>query len=130
MKLIKGNRFFAILASVMLHVAVLSLLANRQIIFNVKPDTPKLKEEVIFLEVVPQHPQKSLSQDTDQVRATNSASPVAPVIQVALDNAPTHPVTDREPASLAAPPAPTAQEWAFAAKYTLKNSKGYRYTWG
>lgn len=29
-----------------------------------------------------------------------------------------------------APPAPTAQEWAFAAKYTLKNSKSYRYTWG
>ena len=31
---------------------------------------------------------------------------------------------------MAAPPTPTAEEWAFAAKYTLKNSKGYRYTWG
>ncbi len=29
-----------------------------------------------------------------------------------------------------APPAPTAQEWAFAASYTLKNSKGYRHMWG
>lgn len=29
-----------------------------------------------------------------------------------------------------APPAPTAEEWAFAAKYTLKNSKGYRHSWG
>ncbi len=29
-----------------------------------------------------------------------------------------------------APPAPTAQEWALAANYTLKNSKRYRYTWG
>ncbi|MCE3270934.1 MAG: hypothetical protein K0S57_1331 [Ramlibacter sp.] len=29
-----------------------------------------------------------------------------------------------------APPAPTAEEWAFAGKYKLKNSKGYRYTWG
>lgn len=29
-----------------------------------------------------------------------------------------------------APAAPTAQEWAFAARYKLKNSKGYRYTWG
>lgn len=34
------------------------------------------------------------------------------------------------PATQAAPPAPTAAEWAFASAYTLKNSKGYRYTWG
>jgi hypothetical protein len=40
------------------------------------------------------------------------------------------PVTPREPASMAAPPAPTAAEWAFASTYKLKNSKGYRYTWG
>jgi hypothetical protein len=39
-------------------------------------------------------------------------------------------VTERQPISMAAPAAPTAQEWAFAAKYILKNSKGYRYTWG
>ena len=31
---------------------------------------------------------------------------------------------------MAAPPAPTAAEWAFASTYKLKNSKGYRYTWG
>lgn len=36
----------------------------------------------------------------------------------------------REPASMAAPPPPTAQEWAFASRYTLKNSKGYRHSWG
>lgn len=29
-----------------------------------------------------------------------------------------------------APPAPTAQEWAMAATYTLKNAKRYRYHWG
>jgi hypothetical protein len=29
-----------------------------------------------------------------------------------------------------APSAPTAQEWALAANYTLKNSKRYRHTWG
>lgn len=33
------------------------------------------------------------------------------------------------PASLAAPPAPSAEEWAQAATYTLKNSKRYRYNW-
>ncbi len=29
-----------------------------------------------------------------------------------------------------APPAPSAQEWALAATYTLKNSKRYRHSWG
>jgi hypothetical protein len=31
---------------------------------------------------------------------------------------------------MAAPPSPSAQEWAFAANYIHKNSKGYRYNWG
>ncbi len=52
-----------------------------------------------------------------------------PVIPDALANPPAMSET-RQPAFLAAPAAPTPQEWAFAAKYTLKNSKGYRYTWG
>ena len=38
--------------------------------------------------------------------------------------------SDNQPASLAAPSAPTAEEWAFASKYTLKNSKGYRHSFG
>ncbi len=31
---------------------------------------------------------------------------------------------------MAAPPPPTAEEWALASTYTLKNSKRYRYNWG
>jgi hypothetical protein len=113
-----------------LHVAVLSMVSNNQIRLDDKPDTPKPKEEIVFLEVLPQPPEKNLSQVPDQPRAVESASPVAPGIQVARENSPPQPVIERQPASLAAPAAPTAQEWAFAAKYTLKNSKGYRYTWG
>jgi TonB family protein len=33
-------------------------------------------------------------------------------------------------ATMAAPPAPTAEEWQLASTYTLKNSKRYRYNWG
>lgn len=51
------------------------------------------------------------------------AKPTAPV-PVASER-PSH-----APASLAAPPAPSAEEWAQAATYTLKNSKRYRYNWG
>jgi TonB family protein len=39
-------------------------------------------------------------------------------------------LTTKVPATQAAPSAPTAEEWAFASKYTLKNSKGYRHSWG
>ena len=34
------------------------------------------------------------------------------------------------PATQAAPPPPSAEDWAFAAQYSLKNSKAYRHHWG
>lgn len=130
MQLNKDNRFFAVLFSVALHVLVLSLAGNNPFRFTDKPDTPRAKEEIVFLEVLPAPPEMNFSASADQASATESAPATAPAIQVAQDNPVVPPVTARQPASLAAPPAPTAQEWAFAAKYTLKNSKGYRYTWG
>jgi TonB family protein len=42
----------------------------------------------------------------------------------------TEPPPMKTPASMAAPPAPTAEEWQQASTYTLKNSKRYRHTWG
>ncbi|HRH81605.1 MAG TPA: energy transducer TonB [Thiobacillaceae bacterium] len=36
----------------------------------------------------------------------------------------------KTPASLAAPPAPSAEEWQLASTYTLKNGKRYRNAWG
>ncbi len=36
----------------------------------------------------------------------------------------------KTPASLAAPQAPSAEEWQLASTYTLKNSKRYRHNWG
>jgi len=38
--------------------------------------------------------------------------------------------SDKQPVSMEAPSAPTAKEWSFASKYTLKNSKGYRHSFG
>lgn len=37
---------------------------------------------------------------------------------------------DKKPASMAAPPAPTAEEWALASQYAPRNSKRYRHAWG
>jgi hypothetical protein len=36
----------------------------------------------------------------------------------------------KTPASLEAPPAPSAEEWQLASTYKLKNSKRYRHNWG
>lgn len=43
---------------------------------------------------------------------------------------PLTPTPEKQLASMPAPPAPTAEEWALASTYTLKNSKRYRYNWG
>lgn len=43
---------------------------------------------------------------------------------------PPSPTPEKQLASMPAPPAPTAEEWALASTYTLKNSKRYRYNWG
>jgi hypothetical protein len=131
MQINKDTRFFAVLVAVALHVGVLSMVSNNQIRFNDKSDTPQPKEETVFLEVVPQLPQKNLLQAVDPAsNLVESAPLVSPAKPVARDEAMPQSVMERQPVSMAAPTAPTAQEWAFAAKYTLKNSKGYRYTWG
>jgi TonB family protein len=51
-----------------------------------------------------------------------------PVRERAPD-APAPPTPARQVATMAAPPAPTAEEWQLASTYTPKNSKRYRYTW-
>lgn len=75
-----------------------------------KPVAPKLLETVIYLKPLPdtQLPPKNKPREKSRAEPTPNSTP----------------------ATIAAPPAPTAQEWEFASKYTLKNSKGYRYNWG
>ena len=47
-----------------------------------------------------------------------------------VPDAPVPAALEKAPATLAAPPAPTAEDWQLASTYTLKNSKRYRYHWG
>ena len=47
-----------------------------------------------------------------------------------VPDAPTPPVPEKAPATMAAPSAPTPEEWQLASTYTLKNSKRYRHNWG
>ncbi len=113
-----------------LHALMFSLASNNQVRLIDKPDTPEAEDKIVFLEALPPPPEKNFPAPAHTTLATKQVSSVAPAVQVPQDGPVAPPVAERQPTSQAAPSAPTAQEWAFAAQYTLKNSKGYRYTWG
>ena len=125
MQLSTHKHLFAIFFSLALHALVFSLASNMQFGFAKKLAKPKAEPTVLFLALLPP-PEKSTPKLDRPAAPIKAAPAVAPAIQAPPEQA----VAQRQPASQAAPPAPTAQEWDFAAKYTLKNSKGYRHTWG
>ncbi|MCP5286760.1 MAG: energy transducer TonB [Burkholderiaceae bacterium] len=66
---------------------------------------------------------------TPDIPTSSAPQPAAPPTSLSTPSAQL-PAEARLPATQVAPAAPTAEEWAFAARYPLKNSKGYRYHWG
>ncbi len=85
------------------------------------------KEQVVFLDLTP-FPQEELPRA--EALPESRESPADQAISPSTEPLNITPAPSRPPARMAAPPPPTAQEWAFAARYTLKNSKAYRYQWG
>jgi hypothetical protein len=103
-----------------------------------KPKALPPVEQVIRLEMVqiqpPRPPAVEPPERPDQTPAQATAATPVPA-SIAARQAPPQtvaqaPATDRPVAYMDAPPAPSAQEWALAATYTLKNSKRYRHNWG
>ena len=80
-----------------------------------KPEVPAL----------PPEPQKA--QPPSPPKPSKSPKLVRPQ---AMPEAPVATLQEKVPASMPAPPAPTAEEWQLASTYTLRNSKRYRYAWG
>ncbi len=116
-RLLSGQqRLIFLTLAIALHVALVIGVGRYVFTFLQAPKTPELNAEVFFIKAEPPPPQ--LAPPLDQ--------PLSPQ-DAATTKAAT---TDKAPATLAAPAAPSAQEWAFAAKYTHKNSKGYRHSWG
>lgn len=102
MKNIRQGIYFALLLSLAIHFGLLTFWLTHEGIKSVHSERAEQDLVVRFHQPIPRiDPQPSIQQ--------NSL---------------------KQPASLAAPSAPTAEEWAFASTYTLKNSKGYRHTWG
>lgn len=116
--------------SLALHALVFALAFTHLGKITDKADSRAPEQRVTVLVLQPPEPEMSAPEPevlAPMAEAPAVPRPSIPVPEVTLV---VEPVTPRQPASMAAPPAPTAEEWAFAGKYTLKNSKGYRYTWG
>ena len=116
--------------SLALHALVFMLASTHQRAPEGKPHAPPREQTITLWVVRPPAPEQSAPEPEPlPVVAAAAALPLArlPVPQI---SSPVERTAPRQPASMAAPPAPTAEEWAFASTYRLKNSKGYRYTWG
>lgn len=122
----RDKNFIALLLTLALHAAVWLLASGYPFQHANPPQAPQPTGKIVFLELIPP-PRQPLPEPP-------SAHPTTPITVPPPDTALAAPAPPPSPdhprASMAAPPPPTAEEWAFAAKYTNKNSKGYRYSWG
>ncbi len=110
-------RLIAAALTVALHGLMLGLAAQRLPAGNPGTQGPVMPVQLALLGAPPE-PTRFEPSATQPVPAKRAPTP------------PPSPVKQHAPATQAAPAAPTAEEWAFAAGYTLKNSKGYRHAWG
>ncbi len=126
----------ALALSVALHVAALYGLGLLPLTPTPTstPDVQPEREHIVLVDLSP--PPEPSAAATPQLppplpqQTAPAVSPPNPDPVVHAPAAPPAPESDRPRASMDAPPAPTAEEWALASTYTLKNSKRYRHTWG
>lgn len=131
MHLPERNHLLALVLSLGLHAGAIWGLGHGLLRTTAPPVPPA--GPIVFIEVPPPReepppppPPPPLPPTTTPLpRLTKPTLPSAP-----SDVAQPKPADDRPRAYQDAPPAPTAEEWALASTYTLKNSKRYRHTWG
>jgi TonB family protein len=109
---------YAVVLSVLLHVGVIGFLVVWPTVSFHKP-VPEVPEVVMIELPLPEPlPVEEASFEDASTDDLWLPEPPAP----APTNTPSRAYMD-------APPAPSAEEWAQASSYRLKNSKRYRYTW-
>ena len=120
---------YSLALALALHALVIVLAYKHLLVLMAESRRTLDSSPVLVLQLLKAEPERVLPQsERPSPRAVPPAAPVPAVAAANVPVTPTHPALQL--ATQAAPPAPTAQEWAFASTYTLKNSKGYRYTWG
>jgi hypothetical protein len=127
--MLRKSSFSAVAFSLALHAVVLAWAMGWVSRSPDAPPPPKTKSTVVYLNLPkpPDLPQRERVASRPITTPTQKTAPALPSVTT-LAAPTTQPNAPR--ATMAAPSPPTAEEWAFAARYTLKNSKGYRYSWG
>jgi hypothetical protein len=119
----------AVAFSLALHGMVFMLTSSLQF-SNLSKPKPPAKEQIILLQVLPPSP-KAVPAHVKKTSVRSSAlTAKSQTPTLSADKPAIASMSVKQAVSMAAPPPPTAEEWAFAGKYTNKNSKGYRYSWG
>jgi hypothetical protein len=95
-----------------------------------KADPRAREQQITVLYLRPREPEKSAPDPEPPAAVAEAPAVPLPTIPVPEVESVVAPIAPRQMASMAAQAAPTAEEWAFASTYKLKNSKGYRHTWG
>lgn len=108
----KPLTYWIVLLCLLVHVAALAWLGAQP-----ADKIAAQKTDVVMIEVLPIKPEHQITSEPDAIETTQPA---------ALEPSP----SETQRPYMHAPPAPTAEEWAQASNYRLKNSKRYRYTWG
>jgi hypothetical protein len=121
---------FAVVLTLVLHAVALAWAMGWVFKPADAPPPPKAQTTVVYLNLLkpPDPPQREPIQRKPITAPTPKPAPDLPPVTTTPTAPATQPNAGR--ATMAAPPPPTAEEWAFAAAYTNKNSKGYRYSWG
>ena len=125
MRALGHSRVFAFAFSLTLHAFVVGLASGDWL--TDRSFTRKApKEQIVLLNLLPAKVQESISPDAPSGVPEPSPQAISRTADApAVSTAPA-----KQRASMAAPAPPSAEEWAFAAQYTHKNSKAYRYSWG
>jgi hypothetical protein len=114
-RLLSGQqRLIFLTIAIVLHVVVAISASQHLLTLRQPTKTPDQEVEVFFINTELQ-PEIEPSRDRSITKQ-----------EAALTQA----ISEKLPATMAEPSAPTAEEWTFASKYTNKNSKGYRHSWG
>jgi hypothetical protein len=120
--------------SLALHGGLLALVICLPFSAALRPTVHAAEQNNMVVQVLAPPALPPLPPPAQHARAPGPAllpRPELAAAQQALQDMPTAvPAAERPLASMAAPAAPTDAQWAFAARYTLKNSKGYRHSWG
>lgn len=127
----QAHRHWALGLSAALHLAAAGLIALAPHPAP-RPPVPPPEDTVVYLVEPP--PAEPPQAEPQPPAPSAPVPPPAPELSTTRAPEAAEPAQAAEPqpgqAYMPAPPAPTAQEWAQAATYTLKNSKRYRYHWG